>query len=100
MPDSYQFLDVFPVRNDEALEAEFIAKNIGQDVMIDVAGNAIDLCGVNHDGMRAGFDSRVEGRQEIFPQIILRDPGRCSISTVKRKTVAHVMLQAGRNVVL
>ena len=100
MPDGYQFLDVFPVRNYKSFEAEFITKDVSQDVSIDVAGDAIDLRGVDHDGVRAGFDGGVKCREKIFPQIIFRKPGRRSISAIKRKTVAHVMFQAGSHVVL
>ena len=43
MPLGYQLLDVFPIRNYKSLEAQFIAQDVSQDVMIDVAGNAVDL---------------------------------------------------------
>src|SRR5438552_4399978 len=77
-----------------------MTKDISQDVMIDVAGNAIDLRGVDHHRVGAGFDRCVECRQEIFPQIIFRDPGGGAVATAQRKTVAHVMFQAGSHMVL
>src|SRR2546426_5329834 len=67
---------------------------------IDVAGNAIDLRGVDHYGLRAGFDGRVEGGQEIFPQVIFRDPRGRAVAAAQWKTVTHVMFQAGGDMIL
>src|SRR6266478_2016770 len=62
-------------------------------MMIDVAGNAVDLSGVYHYSARAGFDGRGESRHEILSQVVFWNPGGGAISAVERKTVAHVMLQ-------
>ena len=67
---------------------------------IDVAGNTIDLRGVDHYGVRARFDCRVERRQEIFAQVIFRNPGGSAVAPAERKTVAHVMFQAGGHMIL
>ena len=66
MPLGYQLLDVFPIRNHKPLEAQFIAQDVSQDVMIDVAGNAVDFSGIDHHRMGAGLDCSVERGQEIF----------------------------------
>src|SRR5438309_2573842 len=100
MPNGYQFLDVFPVGNYKSLEAEFITKDVSQYVMIDVPGNAVDLRRVDHHGVGSGFDCGSKCRQEIFAQIIFRDPGGSAIATAERKAVAHVMFQAGGDVIL
>src|SRR6266404_3564093 len=100
MPDGDQFLYVLPIRNYKSLEAEFITKDVSQNVMIDVTGNAIDFRGVDHDCARAGFNRGGKGREKIFAQIIFGNPGRRSIAAVKRETVAHVVFQAGSHVVL
>src|SRR5437588_226208 len=100
VPDGHQFLDVFPIGNYKALEAELITEDVNQDVSIDVAGNAVNFRGVDHHRMSAGFDCRVECRQKIFAQIIFRDPCGSAIATAERKTVAHVMFQAGCDMVL
>ena len=99
MPYGYQFLDVFPIRNYKSLEAKFIAQDVSQDMMIDVSGNAIDLCRVDHHRVRAGFDCRLECRQEIFAQIILRDPCGSAIAAAKREAVTHVVFQTGGDMV-
>src|SRR3979411_2951038 len=75
-------------------------KNVGQDVMIDVAGKTINLRGVDHHGVGTGFHSSSKSRQEVFPQVVFRNPGGSTGATGERKTVAHVMFQAGSNMVL
>jgi len=100
MPDGHQFLDVFPIRYYESFEAELVAQNIGQDMMIDVAGNAVDFGRVDHHCVSARFDGGVEGRQEIFAQIIFGNPRRSAIAAAEWKAVTHVMFQAGGDTIL
>src|SRR5262245_34064082 len=67
--------------------------------MIDVAGSAVDLCRVHHYRARAGFNRSVESRKHIFSQIIFRNQGWRTIASIQRKTVAHVMFQAGGDMI-
>src|SRR5688572_32968881 len=99
-PRGDEFLDVFPVRNDETFEAELVAQNFSQDMTVDVTGDAIDLAGVDHDRARTGFDCGVERWEKIFAQVILGDPRRRAISSGQRKAVAYVVLQARRHLTL
>src|SRR5437588_2364014 len=99
MPDGHQFFDVFPIRNYKSFEAELVAQDVSQDVMIDVAGNAVDLRGVDHHRVSAGFDGGVESRQEIFAQIVLRDPCGSAIAAAEWEAVTHVVFQAGYHMV-
>ena len=99
-PCRHEFLDVFPVRDDETFEAELVSQNYGQNAMVDVSGDTIDLAGVDHDRLRAGFDCRVKRWQKIFAQVILGDPRGRAISSGQRKAVTHVVLQARRNLAL
>ena len=64
-PRRDEFLDVFPVRDDVAFESEFSTQNVGQDVTIDVSGNAVDLSELIMI-VRTGFYCCIEGGQKIF----------------------------------
>src|SRR5688572_13837968 len=72
-PGGYKFLDVLPIRNDETFESEFAAKNVSQDLTVDVTWDAVDLRGVDHDRARACFDGSVESRKKIFAQVVFRN---------------------------
>src|SRR6185295_12064724 len=100
MPNRYQFLDVFPVRNNEPFEAKFTTQDVRENVMIDVPGNAVDLRRVDHYGAGTGFDCSRKRGQHIFSHLSFGYPGGRAIASGKRKTVTHVMFQAGGDTVL
>src|SRR6185295_13813094 len=89
-PHVDEFLDVLPVRNDEAFESKLSTQDVSQNVMIDVTRNAVDLARVDHDRARAGFDCGLECWEKVFAQVILRNPRGRAISSGEGKTVAHV----------
>ena len=66
---------------------------------VDVARRAVDLGGVDHDGVRAGPDGLGEGRQKVFAQVVLRNPRGRSVAPAQREAVAHVVLQAHGDVI-
>ena len=98
-PILHQSFDIGPVRNDKAFETKFIAQNVAHYVMIRVNWNAIDVAGVDHHRARSRLHARSKCRQEVFAQIIFRNPRRGSISAIKGKTVPKVMLQRDGNVI-
>src|SRR5688500_7650686 len=99
-PYGDEFLDVFPVSNYKSLEAQFIAQDSGQQMMVNVSGNSVNLAGVDHYGARSSFDGSIEHRKKIFAQVVFGNPGGSSISSGQREAVAHVVFQTGSDAIL
>src|SRR5687768_15014569 len=69
-PLSYEFLDVFPIRNNEAVKLHLAFENIGKQMLVSVSGNAVDLGGIYHHGASTSFDGSFEWGKEIFAKVI------------------------------
>ena len=92
-----QVSDVFPVGNDQSLEAEFVPQDLGEDVMVAVDGDAIGLSAVDHDCGCASVNGRSERREEDLAQLALGNPGRCAVLAAQWPAVSHVVFQASCN---
>ena len=99
MVQVHQLLDVFPVGDDHAIEAELPAQHIVQQVPVDVAGNPVDLAGVHHHRERTGPHTCREGRQQRLPQHHLRDHRRRAIVAARRHAIADIVFQRGADAV-
>src|SRR5258708_19440499 len=76
VPLVYEFSDVLVVGDDEALKAQFAAQDVRQQIAVDVTGNAVDLCRVDHYGVRTRTNGRREGWQKVLAQIVFGNPSR------------------------
>ena len=86
-------LDVFPVGDDDTVEAELAAQDVGQQEPIRVSGDAVHFAGIHHHRHRAGLHTRRKRRQEVLVQRADGDDRRSSIVAARRHAVADVVLQ-------
>ncbi len=61
--DGDEFVDVGPVGDGDALEAQFAPEEVDEDRGVRVDGQPVDLPGVDHDGRRPGVEDGAEGGQ-------------------------------------
>ena len=83
-----------PVGDDDALKAQFSFKQISDQIFVDMAGNAIDRTGIDHDRRRSILNGGYKGRQVILPQQVLRQVNRGAVFAIERRTVAQEVFRA------
>ena len=64
---AHQFEDILPVRNNQALKAQFLAQQTGQNLGIGVYWYSVEFPGIDHEGESTCLNTGLEGRQKNFP---------------------------------
>ena len=95
-----QGLDSIGVRDDEALETEGSAQDIGQQPPIAAGGHAAQVHISAHDVAGPSVDGRLEGRQVDIPQFVVGDLAVLVVPATAGGAVAREVLGAGENATL
>ena len=94
--DRDQLPDVLPVGHDDALEAELVAQQLGQQVVGRMHRLAVDRARVGHDRLAARVDPADEGRQVLVPQLALGERGVLTVTAaVRRRVTGEVLRRRG-----
>jgi len=89
----HELLHVEPVADRYALKAELLAEHVLQEVRTGVGGHAVNLAGVDHDGLGARFDGLPERFQVVLTHLDVRNPRRSAVQPRLRDGIPHEMLQ-------
>ncbi len=95
-----QTFNIFPVTYHKAVKAKLILQNIGQQILIAVGWNPVNLRGIHHNRLHTGLHGSSKGWQENVAHHAFRNPRRGAVTSVYRHTVTQIVLHAGRNTVI
>ena len=63
----HQLENILPVRNHQALKAQFLAQQTSQNLGIGVHRYSVEFTGIDHEGECTGLDTGLEGGKKNFP---------------------------------
>src|SRR5947207_7040929 len=95
-----ELFDVLPISHYHSLELHFATQYVGEEVLVYVSWDSINLSRVHHQRVSAGFDRCPEGRQIVLAKSNLRNESWRAVASSYWSAVSHIVFQASGDAVL